>query len=198
MYFTLPNNKARLSILKTLIDTGLEASQVARSFGGSHHGRFHGEKKHPSGNGERPKSAGAQQQHISSVRSSFKSNSNSLLVESSRSITPELPPIPSISRSSVLRDLKSFTRRKSGNTSTKLANQNHPNNSTSFVVPKQLPQSSKQPVPTQPKLQQQQQKKKTIQHRPSFQRNEVTTDEKEGNEYIKKRECKEILNIQYR
>lgn len=125
--------------MKTLVDTGLEASQVARSFGASNHGRFNGEKKyHPSGvgNGERPKSAGAQQQHISSARSSFKSNNN-ILVESSRSITPEHPPIPSISRSSVLRDLKSLTRRKSGTTNARLLNQNQNNNSTSAIVSRQ-------------------------------------------------------------
>lgn len=172
--FTLPNNKARQSILKTLIDTGLEASQVARSFGANNNGRFNTEKKyHPSGvgNGERPKSAGAQQQHISSVRSSFKSNGNALL-DSTRSINPELPPIPSISRSGVLRDLKSLTRRKSGAINHRLLNHNHGNNSASTIISRQH-------------------------HRPPIQKNvDASSDEKEGTSNMRNRRVSCINHYQ--
>lgn len=168
--FTLPNSKARQSILKTLIDAGLEANQVARSFG--NHSRLNGEKKYyPSGagNGERPKSAGAQQQHISSVRGSFKSN-NTLLV-STRSITPELPPVPSISRSGVLRDLKSLTRRKSGAANPRPLNQKHNNNSTSAIVLRQ-------------------------QHLPPIQKNDGSSDEKEGTTNVRNRRVSCINHYQ--
>lgn len=208
--FTEPNTKARQGILKGLIETGLEANQVARSFGSSNNQqgtRFHGgigggsggEKKQQI---DRPKSAGAQQQHLSSVRSSFKSNH----AESSRSVTPEMPPMPSISRSSVLRDLKSFTRRKSGNgvtNGTKLVHQNHSTSHIGPVRPQALKQTSSSPPPPQhqgqppqqthqqqkppqqqqlQQSQQQQQKKhpKTGQSRPSFQKNEVAVDEIDG------------------
>lgn len=105
--------------MKSLIETGLEASQVARSFSGIHIGSNGGggrlvgvvhDKKHLT---ERPKSTGA----AITSNNSIKSNGNEQVIEtSSRSITPELPPVPSISRSNVLRDLKSLTRRKSGQT----------------------------------------------------------------------------------
>lgn len=115
--FTLPNNKARLGLLKTLIETGVEASQVARSYS---NGRYYGgdpfKKYHHGGREDRPKSAGAPLQ-------SARSNNNVDTVTESpapQSITTELPPIPSISRSNVLRDLKSLTRRKSGS-----GHQNH-------------------------------------------------------------------------
>ncbi|CEP18522.1 hypothetical protein [Parasitella parasitica] len=128
--FTLPNNKARLCILKSLIETGLEANQVARSFSGIHLGSSHAatgrltyDKKHPPI--ERPKSAGAaaapHHSRATSMRGNVKSGNStrneqdqtSSTEAASRSITPELPPTPSISRSNVLRDLKSLTRRKS-------------------------------------------------------------------------------------
>lgn len=115
--FTLPNNKARLEILKSLVETGIEASQVSKSFHGN---RSHG--KSSGGGGERPKSAGAHQQ--ASLRNNFKSSQTLIYADSVdaatanyaiiRSTTPELPPVPSISRSSVLRDIKSLTRRRSG------------------------------------------------------------------------------------
>lgn len=108
--------------MKSLIETGLEASQVARSFSGIHIGSNGGgggggrlvgvvhDKKHLT---ERPKSTGS----AITSNNSVKSNVNEQAIEtSSRSITPELPPVPSISRSNVLRDLKSLTRRKSGQT----------------------------------------------------------------------------------
>lgn len=115
--FTLPNNKARLEILKSLVETGIEASQVSKSFHGN---RSHG--KSGGGGGERPKSAGAHQQV--GLRNNFKSSQALVYVDSVdtasntyamiRSTTPELPPVPSISRSNVLRDIKSLTRRRSG------------------------------------------------------------------------------------
>ncbi|KAF1799089.1 hypothetical protein FB192DRAFT_1394810 [Mucor lusitanicus] len=123
--FTLPNNKARLCILKSLVESGLEASQVARSFGGPHGATCrvgsgnNAEKKHLS---ERPKSAGAV---AASTKTAVIADSNHIIEQPeqhkqqgdapSRSMTPELPPVPSISRSSVLRELVSLTRRKSSN-----------------------------------------------------------------------------------
>ncbi|CAO3626743.1 unnamed protein product [Mucor fragilis] len=133
--FTLPNNKARLCMLKGLIESGLEASQVARSFGG-HHGTTcrlgtgnSTDKKHMS---ERPKSAGAvaasatatstTAMHVQSKSSMMEQSDPQQAAATtttsdtvSRLMTPELPPVPSISRSSVLRELVSLTRRKSSN-----------------------------------------------------------------------------------
>lgn len=133
--FTLPNNKARLCMLKGLIESGLEASQVARSFGG-HHGTTcrlgtgnSTDKKHMS---ERPKSAGAvaASATATSTTAIHVQSKSSMMEQSdpqqaaattttsdtvSRLMTPELPPVPSISRSSVLRELVSLTRRKSSN-----------------------------------------------------------------------------------
>ncbi|KAI8087007.1 uncharacterized protein B0P05DRAFT_533312 [Gilbertella persicaria] len=107
--FAIPSNKARIAILDSLIETGIEANQVAKSFG-----RL-GERKHHA-NGERPKSAGMPQHHL---RNHHNFNSNNMTTMNESSDTPELPPspvpLPSISRSSVLRDLKSLTRRKSSN-----------------------------------------------------------------------------------
>lgn len=104
-------------MLKSLVEKGIEASQVSKSFHGN---RSHG--KSSGGGGERPKSAGAHQQV--GLRNNFKSSqalvyANSVDAASNtytmiRSTTPELPPVPSISRSSVLRDIKSITRRRSG------------------------------------------------------------------------------------
>ncbi|KAL9542419.1 hypothetical protein MBANPS3_008626 [Mucor bainieri] len=173
--FTLPNNKARQCILKSLVESGLEASQVARSFGGgSGGGHHHGtasrlgsgnntEKKHMS---ERPKSAGAMAASTTTtttttpacntvmpIHSDYNNNNNvigkpdqqkqstSATTKTSassdtlcRSITPELPPpVPSISRSSVLRELVSLTRRKSSNShSSSNHNNNHHHGQTKF------------------------------------------------------------------
>jgi hypothetical protein len=92
-----------------LVETGVEASQVARSF---NNGRYYGDsKKNNGGREQRPKSAGAP--HQSACNNNY-NNSNTIADSPARSVTPELPPIPSISRSNVLRDLKSLTRRKSG------------------------------------------------------------------------------------
>ncbi|EPB81338.1 hypothetical protein HMPREF1544_11955 [Mucor circinelloides 1006PhL] len=126
--FTLPNNKARLCVLKSLIESGLEASQVARSFGGHNNGATcrlgsgnNTDTKHMS---ERPKSAGAVTASTTTSTTAIPVKSSSNILEQqhattnetvSRSITPELPSEPSISRSSVLRELKSLTRRKSSN-----------------------------------------------------------------------------------
>ncbi|KAL7333571.1 hypothetical protein PS15p_202459 [Mucor circinelloides] len=126
--FTLPNNKARLCILKSLIESGLEASQVARSFGGHNTGATcrlgsgnNIDTKHMS---ERPKSAGAVAASTATSTAVIPVKPSSSILEQqhtttnetlSRSITPELPSEPSISRSSVLRELKSLTRRKSSN-----------------------------------------------------------------------------------
>lgn len=126
--FTLPNNKARLCVLKSLIESGLEASQVARSFGGHNNGATcrlgsgnNTDTKHMS---ERPKSAGAVTTSTTTSTTAIPVKSSSNILEQqhvttnetlSRSITPELPSEPSISRSSVLRELKSLTRRKSSN-----------------------------------------------------------------------------------
>ncbi|GAN02316.1 DNA helicase [Mucor ambiguus] len=138
--FTLPNNKARQCILKSLIESGLEASQVARSFGG-HHGTTcrlgsgnNTDKKHMS---ERPKSAGAVAASATSATSTtvIPVKLGTSAVEkpeqqkhqtsaSNTPITPELPPVPSISRSSVLRELVSLTRRKSSNSHSG-SNKNH-------------------------------------------------------------------------
>ncbi|KAI8875458.1 hypothetical protein K501DRAFT_289358 [Backusella circina FSU 941] len=126
--FALPNTKARQAILKSLIETGMEANQLVRSISRLSNTSVHNDATSSSGNHssnkkgfsstlhERPKSAGAHHQLTRSVKSSFSSkNESNVIVESSRSLTPELPPVPSISRSNVLRDLKSLRRRKSSN-----------------------------------------------------------------------------------
>jgi hypothetical protein len=134
--FALPNARARQAILKSLIDTGMEANQLVRSISRLSNTSVHNtqmssdststsnstsKKGFSSTLHERPKSAGAHHQLTRSVRSSFTSkNESNVVVESSRSLTPELPPVPSISRSNVLRDLKSLRRRKSSNNNTRL------------------------------------------------------------------------------
>ncbi|KAG0167631.1 signal-induced proliferation-associated 1-like protein 3 [Apophysomyces sp. BC1015] len=107
--FAVPNTKARRGILKTLVETGLEATNVTRSFSTS---RLASEDnlagKSGGRGGERPKSAGAQRNSRGSLRSL-----RAALESPPRSMTPDLPPVPTTSRSSVLRDLKSLARRKS-------------------------------------------------------------------------------------
>ncbi|KAI8990343.1 hypothetical protein BDB01DRAFT_781017 [Pilobolus umbonatus] len=115
--FSLPNNKARLCIFQGLLSMGLEAAQVIRPLDCNNINDSREEKK-LSDTGyykiERPKSAGAQQNVSSTIRHSFRSSSN-INIEASISSIPEIPPIPFISRSSVLRDLKCLARRKSSN-----------------------------------------------------------------------------------
>ncbi|KAF7731657.1 Signal-induced proliferation-associated 1-like protein 2 [Apophysomyces ossiformis] len=105
--FAIPNTKARRGILKTLVETGLEATNVTRSFSTS---RLASEDNLASKSraGERPKSAGAQRSSRGSLRSL-----RAALESPPRSMTPDLPPMPTSSRSSVLRDIKSLTRRRS-------------------------------------------------------------------------------------
>lgn len=112
--FTVPNDKARLYILKGLIETGLDANYHHHQARHNHH---HG--------GERPKSAGAAS--MATRHHSFKTTPILLEQQQQTSLTPDLPPIPSISRSNVLREnIKSLTRRKS-------SGQQYHNTTTSVV-----------------------------------------------------------------
>jgi hypothetical protein len=104
--FMVPNNRARQSVLKSLVETGLQANQVTRSFSG---GRL-AEKANK--HNERPKSAGST---IRTTKPITQQNAHTTTPSPPPppSPSPPPPPIPTISRSSVLRDLKSLTRRKS-------------------------------------------------------------------------------------
>ncbi|KAI8377392.1 uncharacterized protein BYT42DRAFT_570187 [Radiomyces spectabilis] len=105
--FRIPNTKARSSMFRTLMQTGLEASQTAQSFRSS--------RLASDGNlvvksnfyqTERPKSAGAQRSR-SSLRNLRAAHEGSV-----RCATPDMGPMPVSSRSSILRDLKSLAKHR--------------------------------------------------------------------------------------
>ncbi|KAI9487575.1 MAG: hypothetical protein EXX96DRAFT_553823 [Benjaminiella poitrasii] len=108
--FALLNNKARLQVFKNLIEIGLRISQVARSFAGHGEERHHNKKYDNYGRGKRPKSVGAQQSS-SSLHNSLDTNRNVSMAH--QPLMPNIPPVPTVSKSSMLRDLKGLTR-KSG------------------------------------------------------------------------------------
>lgn len=140
--FMLPNNKARQSILKSLVETGLQANQVTRSFSG-------GRLTDKANKQERPKSAGSTERTIKSSSTNHHAIVQDDEVNHAVTSPPLPPPIPSNSRSSVLRDLKSLARRRSCNIN--MNNNNKGHHTTTVAV-------NKQQVPPPP-LQQQQTKK---------------------------------------
>ncbi|KAG0178214.1 Rap/ran-GAP protein [Apophysomyces sp. BC1021] len=107
--FSVPNIKARKGILKNLVETGLTSpTSMNRTLSTTRLARNSsvlGRQQRPDGI-ERPKSAGAQRTSRSSIRN-FSAGSPP------RSMTPDTPPIPTPSRSTLLQDLKSFAKRRS-------------------------------------------------------------------------------------
>ncbi|ORY96376.1 hypothetical protein BCR43DRAFT_524481 [Syncephalastrum racemosum] len=133
--FTIPNRKARAGVLKSLCDMGLkftppECTNTGRqnrlststssdgpSCASSNNGMS---SSHSTGRHERPKSAGAQRGSRGSMRSIRAALTTGdtpppqpQQQQLQRSITPDIPPVPSSSRSSMLRDWKNLARRRS-------------------------------------------------------------------------------------
>ena len=117
--FSIPNNKARVGVLKALSDTGLRFTYTADTSS-----RQRQQHNYYDGNndrmlmigGERPKSAGAQRisrGSMRSLRAALTDNNNNHHHNHPRSMTPDAPPMPSTSKSSMLRDWKNLTRRRS-------------------------------------------------------------------------------------
>ncbi|KAI9498641.1 hypothetical protein BDB00DRAFT_798861 [Zychaea mexicana] len=120
--FAIPNSKARAGVLKALTETGLKFTDTttpSRHPLHHHHShQYHNHNHYRDGSdrigGERPKSAGAQRISRNSMRSlraalSDGNNNN----HHPRAMTPDAPPVPATSRSSMLRDWKNLTRRRS-------------------------------------------------------------------------------------
>ncbi|KAF7727657.1 Rap/ran-GAP protein [Apophysomyces ossiformis] len=107
--FAIPNIKARKGILKNLVETGLAApTSIGRALSTNRLTRNSsvlGRQSRPD-TIERPKSAGAQRTARTSLRNLGSGSPP-------RSITPDTPPIPTPSRSTLLQDLKSFAKRRS-------------------------------------------------------------------------------------
>ncbi|KAG2219577.1 hypothetical protein INT45_002535 [Circinella minor] len=111
--FAIPNNKGRIGVLKALSETGLRFNYTTDLSL-----RQQQQYNYYDGNndrmiimgGERPKSAGAQRISRGSMRSLRAALTDT---NNSRAMTPDAPPIPTTSRSSMLRDWKNITRRKS-------------------------------------------------------------------------------------
>lgn len=133
--FTVPNRKARAGVLRTLCDMGLkftppECTSTSRqnrlSTSTSSDGPCSSSSSssissgHSTSRQERPKSAGAQRVSRGSMRSIRAALTTGDTPPPQphqqplqRSITPDIPPMPSSSRSSMLRDWKNLARRRS-------------------------------------------------------------------------------------
>ncbi|KAI8145180.1 hypothetical protein BJV82DRAFT_605181 [Fennellomyces sp. T-0311] len=108
--FTIPNRKARAGVLKALGETGLRFTDTSNTTNHHHHHHHHRETSDRMS--ERPKSAGAQRisrGSMRSLRAALTDNNGHQL----RAMTPDAPPVPATSRSSMLRDWKNLTRRRS-------------------------------------------------------------------------------------
>ncbi|KAI7857606.1 hypothetical protein BDC45DRAFT_500213 [Circinella umbellata] len=118
--FSIPNNKGRIGVLKTLSETGLRFNYTTDIALRQQQQQQQQHCNYYDGNndrmiimgGERPKSAGAQRisrGSMRSLRAALTENNN----HHPRAMTPDAPPIPTTSRSSMLRDWKNLTRRRS-------------------------------------------------------------------------------------